>query len=147
MPSDPQLIQRCSRVLLREKEEALVARSCSDEEGCSDAACPAPCCAAYFNDSQRQATKDAGRIAGLDVKRIINEPTAAALSYGADKKARAPTLHFTSFGSPTSMLGDGRATIDGLVVSLSSPCSSALCERLSHVLGCPDTAAHAGMPK
>lgn len=41
---------------------------------------------AYFNDSQRQATKDAGRIAGLDVKRIINEPTAAALAYGLDKK-------------------------------------------------------------
>ncbi|MDH5387779.1 MAG: molecular chaperone DnaK [Gammaproteobacteria bacterium] len=42
---------------------------------------------AYFNDSQRQATKDAGRIAGLEVKRIINEPTAAALAYGMDKKA------------------------------------------------------------
>jgi molecular chaperone DnaK len=42
---------------------------------------------AYFNDSQRQATKDAGRIAGLDVKRIINEPTAASLAYGSDKKA------------------------------------------------------------
>ena len=42
---------------------------------------------AYFNDSQRQATKDAGKIAGLDVKRIINEPTAAALAYGLDKKA------------------------------------------------------------
>ena len=42
---------------------------------------------AYFNDSQRQATKDAGKIAGLDVKRIINEPTAAALAYGMDKKA------------------------------------------------------------
>ena len=41
---------------------------------------------AYFNDSQRQATKDAGRIAGLDVKRIINEPTAAARAYGLDKK-------------------------------------------------------------
>jgi len=41
---------------------------------------------AYFNDSQRQATKDAGRIAGLEVKRIINEPTAAALSFGLDKK-------------------------------------------------------------
>ncbi len=41
---------------------------------------------AYFNDSQRQATKDAGRVAGLDVKRIINEPTAAALAYGLDKK-------------------------------------------------------------
>ena len=41
---------------------------------------------AYFNDSQRQATKDAGRIAGLEVLRIINEPTAASLSYGLDKK-------------------------------------------------------------
>ena len=41
---------------------------------------------AYFNDGQRQATKDAGKIAGLDVKRIINEPTAAALAYGLDKK-------------------------------------------------------------
>ena len=43
---------------------------------------------AYFNDSQRQATKDAGRIAGLDVKRIINEPTAAALAYGVDKTGK-----------------------------------------------------------
>ena len=42
---------------------------------------------AYFDDTQRQATKDAGRIAGLDVKRIINEPTASALAYGLDKKA------------------------------------------------------------
>ena len=42
---------------------------------------------AYFNDSQRQATKDAGKIAGLEVLRIVNEPTAAALSYGLDKKA------------------------------------------------------------
>ena len=41
---------------------------------------------AYFNDSQRQATKDAGKIAGLEVKRIINEPTAAALAFGMDKK-------------------------------------------------------------
>ena len=41
---------------------------------------------AYFNDSQRQATKDAGRIAGLNVERIINEPTAASLAFGMDKK-------------------------------------------------------------
>ena len=41
---------------------------------------------AYFNDSQRQATKDAGKIAGLNVRRIINEPTAASLAYGLDKK-------------------------------------------------------------
>src|SRR5260221_7556817 len=43
---------------------------------------------AYFDDAQRQATKDAGRIAGLDVKRILNEPTAAALAYGLDKTER-----------------------------------------------------------
>ena len=49
----------------------------------SDAVITVP---AYFNDSQRQATKDAGKIAGLNVKRIINEPTAAALAYGMDKK-------------------------------------------------------------
>jgi molecular chaperone DnaK len=42
---------------------------------------------AYFNDSQRQATKEAGEIAGLNVRRIINEPTAAALAYGLDKKS------------------------------------------------------------
>jgi molecular chaperone DnaK len=47
---------------------------------------------AYFNDSQRQATKDAGRIAGLDVKRIINEPTAAALAYGLDRKGNKTGL-------------------------------------------------------
>lgn len=43
---------------------------------------------AYFNDSQRQATKDAGAIAGLNVMRIINEPTAAAIAYGLDKKGK-----------------------------------------------------------
>lgn len=43
---------------------------------------------AYFNDSQRQATKDAGTIAGMDVQRIINEPTAAAIAYGLDKKVK-----------------------------------------------------------
>ncbi|RMG11077.1 MAG: molecular chaperone DnaK [Deltaproteobacteria bacterium] len=52
-------------------------------EGVKEAVITVP---AYFNDSQRQATKDAGRIAGLDVKRIVNEPTAAALAYGLDKK-------------------------------------------------------------
>lgn len=41
---------------------------------------------AYFNDSQRQATKDAGKIAGLEVDRIVNEPTAAAMAYGMEKK-------------------------------------------------------------
>ncbi|HEY5866352.1 MAG TPA: molecular chaperone DnaK, partial [Candidatus Tectomicrobia bacterium] len=55
---------------------------------------------AYFNDSQRQATKDAGRIAGLDVKRIINEPTAAALAYGLDKKTDE-TIVVYDFGGGT----------------------------------------------
>jgi molecular chaperone DnaK len=55
---------------------------------------------AYFNDAQRQATKDAGRIAGLDVKRIINEPTAAALAYGADKKKNEKIAVF-DFGGGT----------------------------------------------
>lgn len=49
---------------------------------------------AYFNDSQRQATKDAGRIAGLEVLRIINEPTAASLAYGLDKKSNETILVF-----------------------------------------------------
>jgi molecular chaperone DnaK len=56
---------------------------------------------AYFNDSQRQATKDAGRIAGLDVKRIINEPTAAALAYGMDKKAGDSTIAVYDLGGGT----------------------------------------------
>ena len=56
---------------------------------------------AYFNDSQRQATKDAGRIAGLDVKRIINEPTAAALAYGMDKAAGDRTVIVYDLGGGT----------------------------------------------
>lgn len=56
---------------------------------------------AYFNDSQRQATKDAGRIAGLDVKRIINEPTAAALAYGMDQSQGDKTLAVYDLGGGT----------------------------------------------
>ena len=55
---------------------------------------------AYFNDSQRQATKDAGKIAGLDVKRLVNEPTAAALAYGLDKK-KDQTIAVYDFGGGT----------------------------------------------
>ncbi|USD65832.1 molecular chaperone DnaK [Vibrio sp. SCSIO 43136] len=56
---------------------------------------------AYFNDAQRQATKDAGRIAGLDVKRIINEPTAAALAYGLDKQEGDRTIAVYDLGGGT----------------------------------------------
>ena len=56
---------------------------------------------AYFNDSQRQATKDAGKIAGLDVKRIINEPTAAALAYGIDKMDKEQTVLVFDLGGGT----------------------------------------------
>ena len=67
---------------------------------------------AYFNDAQRQATKDAGRIAGLDVKRIINEPTAAALAYGLDKQGKNMTIAVFDLGGGTFdvsvlELGDG----------------------------------------
>lgn len=66
---------------------------------------------AYFNDSQRQATKDAGKIAGLEVLRIINEPTAAALAYGLDKKEESTVLVFDLGGGTFDVsileLGDG----------------------------------------
>ena len=56
---------------------------------------------AYFNDAQRQATKDAGKIAGLEVLRIINEPTAAALAYGLDKKKDSKTIAVYDLGGGT----------------------------------------------
>jgi molecular chaperone DnaK len=66
---------------------------------------------AYFNDAQRQATKDAGRIAGLEVLRIINEPTAAALAYGLDKKGNETVLVFDLGGGTFDVsildIGDG----------------------------------------
>ena len=66
---------------------------------------------AYFNDAQRQATKDAGRIAGLEVLRIINEPTAAALAYGLDKKQNETVLVFDLGGGTFDVsildIGDG----------------------------------------
>ncbi len=67
-------------------------------ESVTDAVITVP---AYFNDSQRQATKDAGRIAGLEVKRIINEPTAAALAYGLDKKRGDRTIAVFDLGGGT----------------------------------------------
>ena len=58
-------------------------------------------CPAYFNDAQRQATKDAGKIAGLDVKRVINEPTAAALAYGLDKEGENAKVMIYDLGGGT----------------------------------------------
>jgi len=69
---------------------------------------------AYFNDSQRQATKDAGKIAGLDVKRLVNEPTAAALAYGLDKK-KDQTIAVFDFGGGTfdiSILEVGEGVVE-----------------------------------
>ena len=66
---------------------------------------------AYFNDSQRQATKDAGKIAGVEVLRIINEPTAASLAYGLDKKGNETILVFDLGGGTFDVsvleVGDG----------------------------------------
>jgi molecular chaperone DnaK len=69
---------------------------------------------AYFNDSQRQATKDAGKIAGLEVKRIINEPTAAALAYGLDKKENETILVFDLGGGTfdVSLLEVGEGVVE-----------------------------------
>src|SRR6266540_5858650 len=69
---------------------------------------------AYFNDSQRQATKDAGQIAGLDVLRIINEPTAAALAYGLDKKSNETILVFDLGGGTfdVSILEVGEGVVE-----------------------------------
>jgi molecular chaperone DnaK len=74
---------------------------------------------AYFNDSQRQATKDAGRIAGLEVLRIINEPTAAALAYGLDKKSNEKILVFDLGGGTfdVSILEVGDGVVEVLATS------------------------------
>src|SRR5262249_6110131 len=80
-------------------------------EPVSDAVITVP---AYFNDAQRQATKDAGKIAGLNVQRIINEPTAAALAYGLDKK-KDETIAVYDFGGGTfdiSVLEVGESSVE-----------------------------------
>src|SRR5215469_8519506 len=85
------------RLYAPEEISALVLRKLVDDaskqlgEKVTEAVITVP---AYFNDAQRQATKDAGRIAGLEVLRIINEPTAAALAYGLDKKQNETVLVF-----------------------------------------------------
>jgi molecular chaperone DnaK len=97
-----------------EEISALILRKLADEaakylgEKTNDAVITVP---AYFNDAQRQATKDAGKIAGLNVLRIINEPTAAALAYGLDKKKNETILVFDLGGGTFDVsileVGDG----------------------------------------
>lgn len=97
-----------------EEISALVLRKLADDAGkqlgekVTEAVITVP---AYFNDAQRQATKDAGRIAGLEVLRIINEPTAAALAYGMDKKQHETVLVFDLGGGTFDVsildVGDG----------------------------------------
>ena len=79
---------------------------------------------AYFNDSQRQATKDAGRIAGLDVLRIMNEPTAASLAYGFEKKSNETILVFD--------LGGGTFDVSVLEVCLMA-CTDILMHSALHL--------------
>lgn len=97
-----------------EEISAMILRKLADDAGkflgerVTEAVITVP---AYFNDAQRQATKDAGRIAGLDVLRIINEPTAAALAYGLDKKSSETVLVFDLGGGTFDVsildVGDG----------------------------------------
>jgi len=97
-----------SAMILRKLKEAAEAHL---GEKVTDAVITVP---AYFNDAQRQATKDAGQIAGLNVKRIINEPTAAALAYGLDKK-KDETIAVYDFGGGTfdiSILEVGEGVVE-----------------------------------
>ena len=101
----PQEISAMTLVKLKEAAESYLG------EKVTEAVITVP---AYFNDSQRQATKDAGKIAGLDVQRIINEPTAAALAYGLDKKTNE-TIAVYDFGGGTfdiSVLEVGEGVVE-----------------------------------
>jgi molecular chaperone DnaK len=96
-PNDAVRFEISGKLYSQEEISALILRKLADDaakylgEKATDAVITVP---AYFNDAQRQATKDAGKIAGLNVLRIINEPTAAALAYGLDKKKHETILVF-----------------------------------------------------
>ncbi|WP_432975058.1 molecular chaperone DnaK [Dactylosporangium sp. CA-233914] len=113
-PEDAVRFDVRGRTVSPEEVSALVLRKLADDaakylgEKVTEAVITVP---AYFNDAQRQATKDAGRIAGLEVLRIINEPTAAALAYGLDKKGHETVLVFDLGGGTFDVsildVGDG----------------------------------------
>src|SRR5437763_1082209 len=97
---------------------------------------------AYFNDSQRQATKDAGRIAGLEVKRIINEPTAAALAFGLDKKEGDRKIAVYDLGGGTF----GRL-VEDLIETTVEPCRIALKDAGLKVSDIEDVSLGGGMTR
>jgi molecular chaperone DnaK len=113
-PDDAVRFQIQGRLYAPEEISALVLRKLAEDaskflgERVTEAVITVP---AYFNDAQRQATKDAGRIAGLEVLRIINEPTAAALAYGLDKKSSETVLVYDLGGGTFDVsvldIGDG----------------------------------------
>jgi molecular chaperone DnaK len=113
-PNDAVRFEIMGKQYSPEEISALVLRKLADDaakylgEKVNDAVITVP---AYFNDAQRQATKDAGKIAGLNVQRIINEPTAAALAYGLDKKKNETILVFDLGGGTFDVsildVGDG----------------------------------------
>src|SRR3954468_23161954 len=113
-PNDAVRLEVRGKLYAPEEISALVLRKLADDaakflgERVTEAVITVP---AYFNDAQRQATKDAGRIAGLEVLRIINEPTAAALAYGLDKKGSETVLVFDLGGGTFDVsvldVGDG----------------------------------------
>jgi len=113
-PNDAVRFEIMGKQYAPEEISALVLRKLADDaskylgEKVSDAVITVP---AYFNDAQRQATKDAGKIAGLNVLRIINEPTAAALAYGLDKKKNETIMVFDLGGGTFDVsildVGDG----------------------------------------
>ena len=113
-PNDAVRFEIMGKQYAPEEISALVLRKLADDaakylgEKVNDAVITVP---AYFNDAQRQATKDAGKIAGLNVLRIINEPTAAALAYGLDKKKNETIMVFDLGGGTFDVsildVGDG----------------------------------------
>ena len=113
-PNDAVRIEIRGKQYSPEEIAAMILRKLADDaakslgEKVTEAVITVP---AYFNDSQRQATKDAGKIAGLEVLRIINEPTAAALAYGLDKKGQETVLVFDLGGGTFDVslldVGDG----------------------------------------